>query len=109
MTKPGFEYIDFVQPVQASQKNINKFNELDNLLTTGGFIQACNLPMATKLHGCVHNCADRREPSTVALHHQLSSIPSLPAPISQVRFFNDKHYERRHRNPTRTRSALPIY
>ena len=48
MTKPGFEYIDFVQPVQASQKNINKFNELENFLTTGGFIQACNLPMATK-------------------------------------------------------------
>jgi hypothetical protein len=41
-TKPSFEYIDFVQPVQVPQKNINKFNELEHLLAIEGFIQPSN-------------------------------------------------------------------
>ena len=37
--KPRFEYIGFVQRVQAPLKTINKINELDDFLATEGFIQ----------------------------------------------------------------------
>jgi hypothetical protein len=33
------EYIGFVQPVSTPQKNINKFNALDDFLAIEGFIQ----------------------------------------------------------------------
>jgi hypothetical protein len=80
-TKPRFEYIGFVQPVLEPKKNINKIKELNDFPAIEGFIQVCNLLMATKRHGyCIHHYADRCEPCAVALNQHLSSIPSLPAP-----------------------------
>lgn len=75
MVKPRSEYIGFVQPVPAPQKDINKFNELEDLLTNGVFIQPSIQWLMT---------ADQRSHPQPFGKHKGTVLADLPQPVRML-------------------------